>query len=182
MIVFGEYKFYNLTMKNFKLRPEEKRCLLIAFLIALAIFMSSAMTYQQQKIPAHFLNQRLSWLEHLLAPLNFYYGGHWHNATIDGQAAFTQFVLRKAAHFISYFCLAFFLFWSLKRIFRLTFIGPMILWLSTLGIASLDEFHQFLTGDRTPSIHDVMLDGCGALLAIVLSAVVFALKQKGHSS
>lgn len=34
----------------------------------------------------------------------------------------------------------------------------------TTAIALMDEYHQSLTGGRTPTTHDVLLDAFGALL------------------
>jgi len=45
-----------------------------------------------------------------------------------------------------------------KKRFRVLLAG-----LSTLVIACVDEYRQFLTGGRTPTWHDVFLDMCGAI-------------------
>ncbi len=114
-------------------------CLMIAVLLGL--FISSSMTY---------------------------YGGRWHNAVLDnGEAGMTQFVMRKFAHFSSYFLVGLFACLGLDRLFK-KWCGPLFIWLGIIGLAGLDEFHQYLTGDRTPSVHDVALDSAGALLAILI--------------
>ena len=38
--------------------------------------------------------------------------------------------------------------------------------LSCTGIAAFDEFHQMLTGGRTPLFQDVMLDTVAAAIAV----------------
>lgn len=45
----------------------------------------------------------------------------------------------------------------------------------SLGYAALDEFHEMLTGGRTPLFQDVILDGIGALTGILL---IIWLKRK----
>ena len=42
-------------------------------------------------------------------------------------------------------------------------------WLAATGYAGMDEYHQMLTGGRTPLFQDVMLDSAGALTAVLLS-------------
>lgn len=41
-------------------------------------------------------------------------------------------------------------------------------WLVTTGLAAFDEFHQGLTGGRTPLVDDVILDSAGALTGIII--------------
>lgn len=45
-------------------------------------------------------------------------------------------------------------------------------YLAAVGYAGIDEFHQMITGDRTPSFEDVMLDGIGALTGIIITMVI----------
>ncbi|RDC48661.1 VanZ family protein, partial [Acinetobacter sp. RIT592] len=44
--------------------------------------------------------------------------------------------------------------------------------------AGLDEFHQMLTGDRSPMFQDVMLDSMGALTAVVICILFTFIKKK----
>ena len=60
--------------------------------------------------------------------------------------------------------------------------GPLFIWLGIIGLAGLDEFHQYLTGDRTPSVHDVALDSAGALLAILICIFVYWLRHRVEKS
>ncbi|MFR3790176.1 MAG: VanZ family protein, partial [Lactobacillus paragasseri] len=50
------------------------------------------------------------------------------------------------------------------------------------GLAGLDEFHQYLTGDRTPSLHDVALDSAGALLAILFCIFIYWIRHHQEKS
>lgn len=46
---------------------------------------------------------------------------------------------------------------------KIWWLTSVLAWLSATGYAGLDEFHQMLTGDRTPSFQDVMLDSMGGI-------------------
>ncbi len=84
--------------------------------------------------------------------------------------------IRKTGHFVGYGCvsLGFFEAW------RVTLEGRWPLWrqriryaaglalLSTLLLASWDEWHQSFIPGRTSSARDVLLDFCGALAAQLL--------------
>ncbi|GAA3636722.1 VanZ family protein [Lactobacillus hamsteri] len=166
-------------MKKFTFTKKEKIYLLIALLVLIALFISSSMTYHEQEMKPGFIDTKLHFVEEIVGNWNIYYGGRWHNAQMDGGvASMAQFVIRKAAHFGSYFILGLFGYLGLKRIFKIKWAAPVLCWLSTMGLAALDEYHQYLTGDRTPSIFDVMLDSCGALFAIALCLLVNVIYQK----
>ncbi|WP_162542968.1 VanZ family protein, partial [Klebsiella pneumoniae] len=51
-------------------------------------------------------------------------------------------------------------------------------WLSATGYAGLDEFHQMMTGGRTPMFQDVMLYSIGALTSGVLCVLFAAFKKR----
>ena len=70
---------------------------------------------------------------------------------------------------------------GLDRLFK-KWCGPLFIWLGIIGLAGLDEFHQYLTGDRTPSLHDVALDSAGALLAILLCIFVYWIRHHQEKS
>ncbi|RVU71185.1 MULTISPECIES: VanZ family protein [Lactobacillus] len=166
-------------MQKFKFRKKEKIYLLIALLVLLVLFISSSMTYHQQQMRPGFIHRHLRFIEQIVGNWNIYYGGEWHNAQgSGGVAGMTEFVVRKLAHFGSYFLLGLFGYLGLKRIFKLPWIAPILTWLSVLGLAALDEYHQYLTGDRTPSVFDVMLDGTGAIVAILFCIIINWLLKK----
>lgn len=86
-----------------------------------------------------------------------------------------HFALRKIGHFTEYAILAALLWRGLSGTFNTA--GKTILALSTFVVAAAfaasDEFHQSFVPSRTASVHDVMLDCIGALVA-VLFCVMFA--------
>lgn len=165
-------------MEKFHFTKREKIFLLLAFLVLLMLFISSSMTYHQQELHEGMLDKRFGWLENIVSGWNFTYGGQRHNVQLDGRAGLAQFVLRKMAHFGSYFLLGGFGYLGLRRIFKIKWLAPIITWFIAIAFAAFDEYHQFLTGDRTPSVHDVMLDGAGALTAIVLVMLVLYVKNR----
>ena len=165
-------------MDKFHFTKREKIFLLLALLVLVALFISSSMTYQQQEIHDNKINRYFGWLENIVAGWDFTYGGRIHNVQVDGRAGLTQFVLRKMAHFGSYFLLGGVGYLGLRRIFKIKWVAPVLTWFMAIAFAAFDEYHQFLTGDRTPSVHDVMLDGAGALTAILLIMLVLFIKHR----
>lgn len=170
------------SMKNYKLSKWEWFWIGAAICILVGLFISSSMTYHEQKLHPGFINQHLGFLEHYLAGAEIHYGEKVHSAAVDGTPAFTEFVVRKFAHFATYFLLGITLYLASKPVYRLKVWWPINTWLMVLGLAALDEYHQYLTGDRTPSVHDVMLDGSGAfigiLIVVIIQLIIFALYRR----
>lgn len=162
-------------MQKFKFSKKEKIFLGLALAVILMLFISSSMTYHEQKIQPGFADRHLHFLEDWFASFNIYYGGRWHNLQHDGKAGLTEFILRKLAHFTSFFFLGSFLYLGFRRIFKIKYWAPIFCWLLTVGLAAFDEYHQYLTGDRTPSVHDVMLDGTGAFCGIIFVWLILKL-------
>lgn len=83
-------------------------------------------------------------------------------------------VLRKTGHFLGYGIFGYLWF----RAFRATFPEKSrLFWAcfalaSTVLIASLDEWHQSFTSDRTGQISDVVLDGSGAFLLVAIATIM----------
>ncbi len=69
---------------------------------------------------------------------------------------------------------------GMRRIFKIKWVAPVLTWFATIAFAAFDEYHQFLTGDRTPSVHDVILDSTGALTAIILVMIIIHVKNSIH--
>ena len=158
-----------------------KKCWRTVFIVLMIIdliglFTSSSMTYHQQEMKPGFIHRYFPFMEAWVGRWNIYYAGRWHNAQLDGTAEMTQFVMRKMAHFGSFFLLGLFSSLGLNKIFK-SWGGPLLIWLGTIFVAFCDEFHQLLTGDRTPSIHDVVLDSGGALTAILICMVIYLIKN-----
>ncbi|MCZ2257290.1 VanZ family protein [Sporosarcina sp. G11-34] len=142
---------------------------LLMFFILLAVlstlFFSSGQTYEQQSLVPS-LQQWLPGkpLEGLLSKLEIPYWGKTISVEERGYYYFIEFLLRKGAHFFIFGVLAVLVYSVLpNRRFR-TIIAAAV----TLLVAMSDEFHQSLTGGRTPSMQDVGLDMAGAVTFLVI--------------
>jgi VanZ family protein len=91
-----------------------------------------------------------------------------------------DYYIRKVGHFVGYFGLSLLLFGSWRATLRRTgglrwsLRWAAIAFFMTAFVASLDEWHQTYLSSRTGSVHDVLLDSCGAMLAQILIALVCA--------
>ena len=81
-----------------------------------------------------------------------------------------NYFLRRGAHLFLYFCMGL----GLCGAFQWQRKVPAWLPAMALGVAfaATDEYHQFLTGDRTATPKDVLLDACGVALGCILTYVV----------
>jgi VanZ family protein len=151
--------------------------ILIAVFMMALLFYSSSQTYQQQS--------QIGTLSHLLkgepfkkalGKINFYYANHQVSLSNLGYLGLVEFFIRKGAHFFSYFVIGMSLFLGFSKKYKsLIFSASLSIILATF-YASLDEFHQKLTGGRTPLIQDVILDFSGAAFIVVI-LLVFKLIQ-----
>lgn len=142
---------------------------LVMTLIMMAIlFYSSSQTYEQQSQIA-LLTKLLKNepLRDWLSKISFDYAGSTVSIGHLDYFQFVEFFIRKAAHFTTYFILGGSLFLGLSAKLNITWLCAPVSIFAALGYAASDEFHQMLTGGRTPLFQDVMLDGAGALCAVV---------------
>lgn len=139
--------------------------ILVLLFILMVIFTSSGQTYDQQSL-IPFLEK---WLpgkpfEYFLSKLQIPYWGIKVSIEERGYYYFIEFLIRKGAHFFIFGFLAVAVFSVLpKNKFRFVATTCIILF-----IAMGDEYHQSLTGGRTPSFQDVLLDMTGAITALAL--------------
>lgn len=113
-----------------------------------------------------------------LLPISFSYGGKVISIESVGYYKFIEFFIRKAAHFFTYFFLGAFLSLGLATYVKRMWIVILSSLILAGGYAAFDEFHQMLTGDRTPLIQDVILDSIGALCGILLAVSCYYIFQK----
>jgi VanZ family protein len=82
-----------------------------------------------------------------------------------------QLLIRKLGHLTEYAILAVLLWRALRgsRSFqtRLTLLF-MVAWFACALFAASDEFHQSFVPSRTPAVHDVMIDVCGAAIGLLI--------------
>lgn len=87
----------------------------------------------------------------------------------DSTILFLHFAIRKTAHVFEYLVLSVLLWYSIRTErerwrFRWALLAVVI-----AGVyAASDEFHQIFVSGRTASVHDVMIDICGATLAQIV--------------
>lgn len=129
-------------------------------LILIILFVSSGQTYEQQSL----IPTLKQWLpgepfKNLLALLQIPYWGIIVSVEERGYYYFIEFLIRKSAHIITFGALA-----AATLIMTRRYLVSFYI---TIGIAVIDEFHQSLTGGRTPTIQDVFLDTCGAFLVLL---------------
>ncbi|MGY3765836.1 VanZ family protein [Vagococcus vulneris] len=156
---------------------KEKLFLLIAMAVMIVLFFSSSQTYEQQSqvsLLAKVLKNEP--FKGFLSKFSFSYGGSPVSIEADGYFKFVEFFIRKGAHFLTFFVLGGSLCLVLYHKTRSLFISGLFGWLSATGYAALDEFHQMITGGRTPLFQDVALDSIGALTACVLVMLITWLK------
>lgn len=142
------------------------------------LFYSSSQTYEQQS-QVGLLDKLLSNhpFKEQLNGISFSYAGSEVSIQARGYTKFVEFFIRKGAHFGTYFLLGGSWFIGLNMKIRQPLLVGVVAWLTATGYAGLDEYHQMLTGGRTPLFQDVMLDSIGALTAIVLCLLVMGVKK-----
>ena len=123
---------------------------------------------------------RQNFFKQFFSGISFNYAGSEVSIAAKGYVKFVEFFIRKAAHFTTYFILGGSLYLGLlpKLKQKSSVLGLAFAWLAATGYAATNEFHQMLTGGRTPLFQDVMLDSCGALTACLLIILVHKLRGK----
>ncbi|MCI1284179.1 MAG: VanZ family protein [Lacticaseibacillus songhuajiangensis] len=156
--------------------------LVVALVVLLILFISSAMTYKQQTV--------VPLLHHLLAGepgkqwlagINIHYAdGEVISLQHSGYFKMIEFFIRKFAHFATYFVLGLGIFLGLRGRVTPNWLRLLLTPLSVGGLAALDEFHQSLTGGRSPMVQDVILDMCGGLCAVLIAFCVETLRKRSR--
>jgi VanZ family protein len=96
------------------------------------------------------------------------------NASPEAVAT-VQFIIRKCAHAGEYAVLALLLFRVAVCMTNLKWSKLVLyvsIWSICLFVAATDEFHQTFVKSRGPSIRDIMIDGAGAILGLLVGAVL----------
>lgn len=147
-------------------------CALVILLI------SSSMTYEEQTLVPTLdgllpKDSPFAWIN----DIDFSYAGYHVSLEALGMAKFTEFFMRKFAHFGIFLIIGFATKLGLRSFVTPSWLASVLTLLSSTGVAAFDEFHQLLTGDRTPLFQDVMLDTAGALTGIVLALAVMGVEH-----
>lgn len=153
--------------------------LAIAFLIMALLFWSSSQTYAEQSqiglLEKLLHNQPL---KESLGKISFDYAGANVSVAGSGYFSFVEFFIRKGAHFFTYFVMGGAFFLGIFPKMNRYWLTALFSWLAATGYAGLDEFHQMLTGGRTPLFQDVFLDSMGALTGVAIALLIRFLKKK----
>ncbi|MHC5269886.1 VanZ family protein [Enterococcus sp. LJL98] len=151
----------------------------LAFVMMGILFYSSSQTYEQQsQIGLLSTLLKKEPFKEVFMHVSFTYAGSEVSIAQSGYFSFVEFFIRKGAHFGTYFILGGSFFLGLVPRIQTFGLTALFSWLSATGYAATDEFHQMLTGGRTPLFQDVMLDASGAFTGIVLCWLVLGFREK----
>ncbi|MGQ8870930.1 VanZ family protein [Paenibacillus sp. TSA_86.1] len=149
--------------------------LLLVVIWIVLIWSMSAQSYQQQNIQPwlHKLTQKVH-IGFTLPDVHFTYSGHEYSLK-QRPYDFVEFVFRKTAHLFVYAVLAVLVYSSLryKRVRVRTCIVVALMIVAM--IASIDEYIQQFSPNRTSSIRDVGVDLIGACCGIAIYTGIRAL-------
>ena len=149
----------------------------VTLLILSILFISSSMPYEEQSLKpglSRYLN--LDFVEQLRF-ISFDYHGEVSVEAL-GPSGFVEFFIRKAAHVSTFIVLGLALVDLTSRLFLPYVLTGLFAYALAITIAVFDEFHQILTGGRTGLIQDVLLDGTGALIGILLYLFIWKKRPK----
>jgi len=154
-----------------------KKWIVLVIIGIIVVIVMSNMSYEQQTIvPAlkDLLKDKPfeAWLSQFEIP----YWGKIISVETRGYFQFLEFLIRKATHFFGYGLLAV-IFYTLYR--KLKWYVPIVLaFVTTVIIASLDEYRQSMIPGRSGLVEDVVLDACGALTLLVFAKLIIAVFKK----
>lgn len=151
----------------------------LGLLVMVVLFFSSSQTYEQQS-QISFLSRILAGqpFAESLSGIQFNYAGSPVSMETKGYFGFVEFFIRKGAHFLTYFVLGGAGFLGLQYRINQVALTGLVSWLAATGYAALDEYHQMITGGRSPLFQDVMLDSIGAGTAIVLCIIIIFWRRR----
>lgn len=89
-----------------------------------------------------------------------------------------EFVIRKLGHFTLFMLEAAFLSAAVYCTFPKERIKKRWIFAALIIMAVLSESIQFMSEGRHPTIHDVLIDFSGAALGLLLTAIVFIIREK----
>lgn len=142
------------------------------------IFMFSSQSYEEQSLSHKLIVFRDTPVEQMLKGIHFHYGPSEVSVSAVGVEGVIEFFIRKAAHFCIFFVLGFLTYALLRYKYNERFVTSSVSLLFVVVYASLDEFHQKLTGGRTPLWQDAVLDSIGGLCGILALVLYFHRKSK----
>ncbi|MDR1606393.1 MAG: VanZ family protein [Streptococcaceae bacterium] len=151
----------------------------LALVMMGVLFWSSSQTYHQQSqvgTLSHLLKGEP--FKDVLSKIKFNYAHSEISIQHMGYFRFVEFFLRKGAHFFSYLLIGAGLFLGFSKLLKSSWLPAALSVSLATTYAGLDEFHQMLTGDRSPLVQDVILDASGAATIVVILLVVKAIREQ----
>ena len=143
----------------------------ITLLIVIILFISSSMPYEEQSLkPGLSRFFKLDFVDYFRF-VSFDYHGEVSVQAL-GASGFVEFFIRKAAHLSIFIVLGFALIDLTFRLLRPYVLAGLFAYTLATTLAVFDEFHQIVTGGRTGLIQDVLLDGTGAIIGILLYRLI----------
>jgi VanZ family protein len=99
----------------------------------------------------------------------------------DEQFEKIHYAIRKTGHFVEYAFLGLLLWRALRTEQKFSVLIRPAQFVAVLLLcafyATTDEFHQRYVRGREPSVHDVILDSCGAAFGLVVYAITTRKKK-----
>ncbi|WP_338751821.1 VanZ family protein [Bacillus sp. FJAT-52991] len=155
------------------------RVVLLLFIAGL-IFRFSSQTYNQQSlVPLMMRVFPGEPFAEVLGRLELSYAGMVISVESIGYYYFIEFFIRKFAHLFLFGCLAAALFGVLV-VWRPKEVWKSAVWalVGTGLYATADEFHQMLTGGRSPLVTDVFIDLTGGLITLFMVVPLYVWKRR----
>jgi len=154
-----------------------KKWIALVIVGVMVVIVMSNMSYEQQTIiPTLKDLLKDKPFEEWLSQFEIPYWGKIISVETRGYFQFLEFLIRKATHFFGYGFLAvivYILYRKLKWRFAV-----LLAFITTVLIASLDEYRQSTIPGRSGLVEDVVLDACGALTLLVLAKLILVVFKK----
>lgn len=147
-------------------------------LILIGLFLSSATPYSDQSIVSPLERFNWSWIEPVLANIQFDYAGKEISLDALGTAGLIEFFMRKMAHVVTFLVLGALFVKAISRTNLHAGLNLLFAWALANTVAIFDEYHQSLTPERTALLEDVLLDSTGAAAGVILIGGFLLLRSK----
>ena len=106
----------------------------------------------------------------------------WLAALFHTDAESLSFLVRKCAHFLEYLVLGISLLLTVRELFLLNLRkSGVIAFVIGVFYAVTDELHQLLVNGRSGEVRDVLIDGCGVLLGVLITCLISHLRNRKRS-
>lgn len=165
-------KSFMLKIKNFFCRLPRPFAFVPALCVLYIIFIFSAQNGDDSAVVSRSVG------ELLVTAVNDILRLHLSPSQILYHSESLQTLIRKTAHITEYFLLALSIAFPL-HVYRMRRVLLLIvMYISTVVFAGLDELHQFFVSDRLASLTDVGIDSIGALLAVLVLLLCSYLRRR----